>query len=767
MGPTAPFSRSFFVPTYLASFSIAAVLLAFTLDTFAQASPPQIATGPVASWMDTALSADQRADLLLQELTLEEKLGFLHGTSGAPLGVLGAGTSATESNGGAGMFGGVPRLNIPSIQMADASYGVTHGRRTGRYSTALPSTLAATASWDPSLAYSYGALIGKELRAHGYNMSLGGGVNLTREPRNGRTFEYEGEDPLLAGTMVGQLIRGTQAQHVIGDIKHFALNDQESGRNAVDITLDERAMRETDLLAFQLGIRIGNPGAVMCSYNRVGGDYACENRHLLTDVLKHDWKFQGFVLSDWGGTHSTAKALAAGLDNEEPNSHFFGESLAKALADGTIKQSEVDEHVHRILRTMFATGVIDFPTQRDVVDVEDGLATAQRVAERGMVLLKNRDAILPLDPAKIHSIVLIGAHADRAMISGGGSAQVDPPGGNVFPPPPPLPGAPRSMFSTEVWFPQSPLKALRERFPAATIQFEAGDDVAHAAAAARAADVAIVFGYQWESEAMDLDTLALGGRQNELIAEVSAANPHSIVVLETGGAVLMPWVEKPAAILDVWYAGSRGASALAHILAGDTNPSAKLPITFPLADADLPHPLLTRPPAASRGFAPGEGTPAQRASRVLAPFPVNYDEGLKVGYKWYDAEDKKVLFPFGFGLSYTRYAYSGLKLVRSGSDITASFTVANIGDRAGSEVAEVYATLPDQAGEPPKRLVAWQTIDLNPGARQVVTLTIDSFHLSVWETSRKDWTIVPGTYTLRVGGSSQDLPLSAEVKLQP
>lgn len=743
-------------------FLLASTLLVVPFGAIAQPPQPAQPAGPPPAWMNTALSANQRADLVLHEMTLEEKLNLLHGTSGAPLGALGAGSAAAQSNGGAGMFGGVPRLNIPPIQMADASYGVTHGRLTGRYSTALPSTLGAAATWDPSLAFEYGALIGKELRAHGYNMSLGGGVNLTREPRNGRNFEYQGEDPILAGTMVGKLIQGTQSQHVIGDIKHFALNDQESGRNAVDINISERAMRETDLLAFQIGVREGNPGAVMCSYNRVGGEYACENSHLMNDVLKRDWKFEGFVLSDWGGTHSTAKALTAGLDNEEPNSRFFGDALARAVAAGEVKQVAVDEHVHRILRTMFATGVIDFPIQRNVVDVEAGLALAQTTAERSIVLLKNRDGILPLNPGKTHSIVLIGAHADLAMISGGGSAQVDPPGGNVFPPPA---GAARGMFNTEVWFPQSPLKSLRERFPNLKITYDDGTDVARASAAAKSVDVAIAFGYQWESEAMDLDTLALGNGQNDLIAAVTAANPRTVVVLETGGAVLMPWVEKAGAVVETWYSGSRGAVALARVLAGDVNPSARLPITFPLADSDLPHPTLVKPPAASRPLAPGEGTPAERAARTLAPFLVAYDEGLQVGYKWYDAQKKPVLFPFGFGLSYTRFAYSALKLAPSGTSVKATFTVTNTGSRQGSEVAEVYAALPAEAGEPPKRLVGWQKFDLAPGASHTITITIDPRNLLIYDVPSNDWQLVPGAYTVRVGGSSQQLPLSATVTL--
>src|ERR1700684_1375615 len=261
-------------------------------------------------WSNSSLSPDDRAAMVVKEMTLDEKISMLHGTGMQGLSPMSP--LAVHSNGGAGYVVGIPRLGIPPIQMSDAAYGVRSSGENGRYSTALPADVAAAASWDLDAAHEYGALIGRELRAQGYNMSLGGGTNLTREPRDGRTFEYLGEDPILAGKLVASVMKGLQAQHVIGDIKHYALNDQESGRNAVNVNIDQRAARETDLLAFEIGLQDSEIAAVMCSYNRVNGDYACENRHLLTDVLKKDWNFKGFVVSDWGGTHSTEKAWAAG-----------------------------------------------------------------------------------------------------------------------------------------------------------------------------------------------------------------------------------------------------------------------------------------------------------------------------------------------------------------------------------------------------------------------------------------------------------------------
>jgi beta-glucosidase len=707
--------------------------------------------------MNTSLSADERADLVIKEMTLDEKIALLHGV-GMPTDEAVTPENAA-SNRGVGYDVGVPRLGIPGIDMSDAAYGVRSSGANGRYSTALPANVAAAASWDTDAAYEYGALIGRELRAQGFNMSLGGGVDITREPRNGRTFEYLGEDPILAGALVARLIQGTQSAHIIGDIKHYAFNDQESGRNSVNISIAERAARETDLLAFEIGVTEGHPAAVMCSYNRVNGDFACENKYLLTDVLKKDFKFPGFVLSDWGGTHSTEQASAAGLDNEQPGRVFYGDRYKAAVESGAISTAELDEHVHRILRSMFAAGVIDYPRQRGVVDPWAGLEVARKIEEGGIVLLKNANGALPLSADGLHTIAVIGAHSDVGMISGGGSAQVDPPGGNAISPP----GQGATHWQEEIWFPTSPLKAIQARAPGATVKYDSGNDDAAAAALAKSADVAIVFAYQWESEGMDLPSLSLAHNQNELIAKVAAANPHTIVVLETGSPVTMPWVDAPAAIVEAWYAGSDGANAVGNVLFGSVNPSGKLPNTFPKSEADLPHPTVTMPPPRSRHFSDpvAPGLPP----KGLPPFQVTYDEGLKVGYKWYDAEKKPVLFPFGYGLSYTSYSYSGLS-VTSENKVKVAFTVTNTGARAGAEIAEVYAALPASTQEPPKRLVGWSKVKLEPGEKRTVTLEIEPKYLSIFDEAKNAWTLVPGDYTFLVGGSSQDLPLKAGVNLK-
>ena len=409
--------------------SIAAFLGLFVaLGVAPAANPKKPSERP---WMNTQLSLDQRADLVLKEMTLDEKIQLMHG-QGMP-GWKRPMPKTYLGNQGAGFILGIPRLGIPQVEMSDAAYGVRMSAQNGRYSTALPSNIAAAATWDPEGACEYGALIGRELRAQGYNMTLGGGVNLTREPRNGRTFEYQGEDPLLAGTMVGNRIKCEQAQHVIGDIKHYVMNDQENGRDEVDVIISKRAMQETDLLAFHIGISIGDPAAVMCSYNAINGDYACQNKYTLTDVLKHDWQFKGFVLSDWGGTHSTVKASAAGLDHEEPMDDFFGPKLKRRS-----RPARCPWRRSMITRTAscgpcFKPGSSITPRRRASSMWRVALQPRADIAEQSMVLLKNTSGLLPLDPNTVHSIAVIGPHADTGMISGGGSAQVDPPGEPAHP----------------------------------------------------------------------------------------------------------------------------------------------------------------------------------------------------------------------------------------------------------------------------------------------------------------------------------------------
>lgn len=741
--------------------------LAIMLGLFAvvTVSPPSAQYAPNGNagyglqypWLDRTLSPDARADLVLKQMTLDEKISLLHGTGWHDLGTMNL--EILHSNGGVGYVPGIPRLRIPGIQMTNASYGVTRSRKKGLYSTALPDDLALAATWDGSAAYEYGALLGRELRAQGYNMSLGGGVNLARGPRDGRTFEYLGEDPILAGTIAGQVVTGTQAQHVIGNMKHFAMNDREKDRHTFNVNIDKRAMRESDLLAFEIGLSNSQAGAVMCAYNGVNGEPSCENKYLLAEVLRKDWKFPGFVLSDWGATHSTVKASAAGLDHEEPSSVFYGGAMKRAMLAGRVPMAELEEHVRRILRSEFASGIVDDPPGRGPIDVDRDLDIAQHLAEQSIVLLRNEGAQLPLNGAGLHSIAVIGAHADAAMISGAGSGQVDPPAGSAL-------NLEKGVPWWEVWFPTSPLKALRSKAPHAKVEYDPGTNPASAVALARAADVAIVFVCQWEGEGMDLATLSLPNDQDALVEQVAAANPHTIVVLETGSPALMPWANKVSGILEAWYAGSRGADAVANVLFGEVNPCAKLPITFPLQDSDVPQPAVVKPPPSQREIGAFANLTVLfgGSSKERPPVQLYYNEGMLVGYKWYDAKRKAVLFPFGFGLSYTTFHYSGLRVNVDG-EVSVNFTIKNTGNRAGAEVAEVYASFPPSAGEPPRRLIGWQKAQLNPGESRQVSLKIQTQYFSIFDVDKDEWSLVPGEYTLFVGGSSENLPLRQRVRL--
>jgi beta-glucosidase len=712
-------------------------------------------------WSGSNLSPDQRADLVIKELTLDEKIQLVHGLGWQALFMAPESGPGTRAVSAGGFIPGVPRLGIPDLQMSDSVEGISGAGANGRYATALPSAEAMAAAWDPALSYEIGTMIGNELRSLGFNMSLGSGINLIREPRDGRTFEYKGEDPLLAGTLAGQELKAEKALHLITDVKHFAVNDQDDGRTTVNSVIGKRAMRETDLLAFQIALKDSGAGAVMCAYNKINGTYACENEYTL-GVLKKDFGFKGFVVSDWGATQSTVKAALAGLDIEMPGNDSFGEPLKKAVKSGEVPMERLNDMVHRILRTEFDSGIVDNPRQPQSPDVMKGFEVAQKVEEKGAVLLKNDRNLLPLSAASIKSIAVIGGHADVGVMSGGGSSQVSPAGGNAVPPPPEITNNPLAIFMMSVYHRSPPLRGIREKATHAVVQFDPGTDPATAAALAKSSQVAIVFAVQHESEGIDLKSLSLPDRQDALIEAVAAANPHTIVVLETGGAVLMPWIDRVSAVVEAWYPGIRGSEAIANLLFGDVNPSGKLPLTFPRSEADLPYPKHVDPPAADAQHPapqlPGFPSLVALFMKVGPTFDATYDEGLKVGYKWYDAEKKPVLFPFGFGLSYTTFDYSGIAVTPGDSTIV-TFTVKNTGKRAGTETAEVYASLPDAADEPPKRLVGWTRVELASGESKQVSVPVSRDRLTIYDEASDSWKLVPGSYVIRVGSSSQDLPL--------
>jgi len=691
---------------------------------------------------------DQRADFVIARMTQDEKIQLVAGS-----GTLGS-NSLSFPRGAGGYIPGIPRLGIPDLYFMDGSLGLASRMD---QATALPSSLASAASWDVSEAYKFGKVIGSDMRAYGVNVNLGGNINLIgHEPRDGRTFETKGEDPILAGKIAAAHILGVQDQHIVGGIKHFVLNDQETGRMLANTIVDERSARETDLLAFEIGIKDSKVQSVMCSYNLIqwgssgNSAYSCENSHLLNDILKGEWGFPGFVMSDWWATHSSYQAALAGLDQEQPDSDYFNGphgSLTQDIQNGMMPQSRIDNMVHRILRAMIVSGLFDYPSIPGTSDPAANGAIAQEAEEQGAVLLKNAGGQLPLDPDTTMKIAVIGSHADIAVLSGGGSAQVYPTGGPVL-----NEGVPNPPdWAPVIWDPSSPVGAIKVTAPGATVPYDDGTDATSAANLAAASNVAIVFVSQWECEGMDLPSLnftdvihATPINQDALVTAVAAANPHTIVVLENGGAQVLPWLANVSAVLEAWYPGQKGAEAIANILFGRVNPSGKLPITFPASVNDLPRPVI-----------PGWPNPT-------AQFNLDFTiEGLNVGYKWFDSKNITPLFPFGFGLSYTTFSIANIQLIPDSSSVNGfqvSFSLTNTGSRAGAEVVQVYLALPPVTGEPPKRLVGWSKVFLQPGAQQQVTIIVnasDSSHpLSYWDTTTHAWVVANGDYTVYVGNSS-------------
>jgi len=697
------------------------------------------------------LSPDQRATITERQMTDEERFSLL-------VSVMGVNTSFPVRDKripegvamSVGYTPGVSRLGIPALLATDASLGITNpGYRPGDGATALPATVMLAASFNPALAREAGAMLGREARVRTFNVLLGGGINLARDPRNGRNFEYYSEDPLLSAVLAAATVKGTQGEGVISTVKHYSLNCAETNRHWVDAIVEPAAHRESDLLAFQIAIERAEPGAVMTAYNKINGDYASGNDHLINDVLKGAWGFKGYVMSDWGATPAWDFALK-GLDQESGaqidvrlwQAEPFGEPLKAAYAAGKFTQERLSDMVRRILRSIYAVGV-DKPRPALQIDRAKHDRLALEIARQGIVLLKN-EGVLPLSPATSARIAVIGGHAELGVPTGTGSSAVVPPGGyagvidggGVG-----LSGADRSLYL----LPSCPLEELKKLLPQAQIDFYAGQSPAEAAALARRSDVVIAFGLRVEGEAFDLPDLSLSGGQDAVIAAVAAANPNTIVVLETGNPVAMPWRDQARAILQAWYPGQAGGRAIAEVLAGAINPSGRLPITFPADLAQTPRPDL-----------PGKGTDWG------TPTTIRYDEGAEVGYRWFAQTGETPLYPFGHGLSFTRFAYRDLE-ASGGETITTTFTVANTGAREGADTAQIYLT--EGAGEQRMRLLGFERVSLEPGQSKRVTLTADPRLLGRFDGSAGRWSIAAGRYRIAVGKSAGDLSLHAEVRL--
>lgn len=696
-------------------------------------------------WMNKTADADQRARSLVQAMTLEQKLSQL------------AGVGYGKHFGAADRIRGIPELCVPDIVFNDAGAGVGDAQ-VG--TTAFPSGIAQTASWDPALQRQVGAAMGREARQKGINVLLAPAAQPVRNPLGGRNFEYAGEDPFLAGRTGAALVEGIQSQHVAATAKHYALNDQETDRLSSSSDVDERTMQELYLPPFEDVVKAG-VASVMCSYNRINSEYGCEHDYLLNNVLKGQFGFRGWVMSDWGGTHSSAKAANAGLDEEHDmftDNYFAPDAMRPLVQSGKVSEDRIDDMVLRKMRMLFEVGVFDHPAAPQpaayaaVVSTPAHRDIARRAAEAGTLLLKNADGVLPLRGFGKRIAVIgrpAGAAGAQYAYHGGGSSKVPVAGNN-----------PNVV---------TPLQGIRRRAAADSdvVTYADGSSVVDAVAAAQAADVAVVLAAAGASEGVDRTNLSLddavctfpsilgapcvtppGATPDELIAAVAAVNPNTVVVLQTGGPVTMPWLNDVAGVVQTWFPGQEDGNALASVLFGDVNPSGKLPFSFPKSMADTWIKSAQQWPGVSKS---GDGVGKHST----------YSERLLVGYRWFDAKGVKPLFPFGFGLSYTTFTYSNLKVRATATGATASFTVTNTGARAGAEVAQLYVSMPQSTGLPPKQLKGYQKLELQPGGSRRVSLTLDERAFSHWSADRRRWEVDHGNYTIRVGGSSLQLPLSA------
>ncbi|HEX4725298.1 MAG TPA: glycoside hydrolase family 3 C-terminal domain-containing protein [Pseudonocardiaceae bacterium] len=658
-------------------------------------------------WMNTNQTPQARADELLAAMTLADKVNMLHGvdTSQSPVPAV-------------GYIPPIPALDVPGITMTDGPAGV----RTGSdKSTELPSPSAEAASFDVNDAQLYGTVLGTDAKDLGEDQVFGPGMNIQRVPVNGRNFEYYSEDPYLSGTMGGADVRGIQSQGVIATLKHYVGNNQETNRMSVSDNVDDRTLHEIYEKNFGIAVADGDPGSVMCSYNQINDIYSCDNSETLGS-LRSQLGFDGFVVSDYPATHATT-SIKDGLNVELPTGVFNTlTNVQAALANGSIAMSDIDARVRETLIVLFKFGIFDRgPITRTPINQNADDMKVLQIEEDSAVLLKNAGSVLPIGAATTN-IAVIGTPA-KVSAQGGGSSQVNP-------------------LSVDDSF-----DAIVQRAGAgATVSYADGTSLTTAAANAKAAGIALVFVKDSESEGSDRANLSLPGNQDALIAAVAAANPHTVVVLQTGSAVLMPWLSQVSGVLQTWYPGAEGGLATASLLFGDVNPSGKLPQTWPMTNSQVP-----------------ASTPAQYPGVNLQ---TSYSEGIYVGYRWYDEHNQTPLFPFGFGLSYTHFAYSNLKLTaksgNSNDPVTLSFDVTNTGKVFGSEAPQVYVAKPDRVADtPPKELGAFTKISLAPGQKKTVTETIDPRELSYWDSGAQAFSVQDGNYNILVGGSSANLPLEA------
>jgi beta-glucosidase len=697
-------------------------------------------------YLDPNQPLEARVEDLLSRLTLDEKISIIHADSKF--------TTAA-----------IPRLGIPRRWMSDGPHGVREdvgpdtwqpAGHTDDFSTAMPAGICLAATWNPELGFSEGEVIGQEARKRGKDIMLGPGVNILRTPLCGRNFEYLGEDPFLTSRMAVGYIRGAQSQDISSCVKHFALNNQEFERGSINVEVDDRALHEIYLPAFKAAVQEAGVWSVMGAYNQFRGQHCCENDLLLNKILKNDWGFNGLVMSDWAGVHDTREAALNGLDLEmgtdkNYNDFYLAQPYFDGLKNGAFPLAALDEKVRRNLRVMIATHVLDANRKPGSLNTAAHQSVARRVAEEGIVLLKNKNHALPLDLKNIKTIAVIGENATRLQAHGGQSSEI-----KAFYEITPLAGilsrVDRQVTVTYAMGYDAPPASARSTRPKdAGEPFSAAELADRAVAAARAADVVIFIGglnhdAGNDCEGSDRKSLKLPYGQDDLIAKIVAANPRTIVVLDGTMVEMNSWLDKVPAVLQAWYSGMEGGNALALVLFGDVNPSGKLPATLPKKLADSPAPALGNYPGTN-------GT-------------VTYAEGLLVGYRWFDAKKIEPLFPFGFGLSYTTFEYSNLKLVPTETGVTAEFEIKNTGTVAGAEVAQLYVH-PETSSvtRPEKELKGFKKVSLKPGETQTVSISLDKKAFSFFDPDKKGWLAEKGGFKILVGGSSRDIALQGDYRL--
>ena len=704
---------------------------------------------------------EQQIDDIIRSMTLEEKVDMLHGKN---------------------MFSsaGIPRLGIADVEYADGPFGIREEMEPHSWNSAhlttdsatfFPTGSALAATWSTEWAYAYGRAMSREARLRGKDMILGPAINIQRIPTGGRTYEYLSEDPILSGALAVAYTRGAQDDGTAVCLKHYALNNQEDYRGTVDVRISDRAMHEIYLRPFEMAVCEADAWGMMAAYNKVNGRWCSENHHLLTEVLRTQWGFPGMVISDWGGVHSTVDAVTSGMNVEMPGNRYMGQALLDSVKAGKVSEAVIDQRVREILRVRLTVKPVDkaVANTKPVGNAEE-MATALEVARRSIVLLKN-DGLLPINLNKVKRIAVIGENAVTKMALGGVGAGV--------------------KTRCEV----TPLEGLQhllgKKWPDCQITYAPGyksfgrdgrnrrqrpqqpaDAVlmAEALKTAQQADLVIFFAgnnREVETEGSDRKNITLPSGQDELAAALANTNPKLVTVIVSGGPVDVTTVsEASGALVASWFNGSMGGQALAEVLTGEISPSGKLPMTWPKKLEDVPaYALGSYPQNAENSQGDifvglvNQGQNA-RAARTANQPVANYAEGLLVGYRWYDAKNVAVAYPFGHGLSYATFKYDNLRVTPTLNGFDVSFTLTNTSDRAAEEVAQVYVSRPNSTVERPvKELKAFRRVAIKARKRQKVTIPLRYADLGHWDETRQTWMLEPGEITILVGGSSAELPL--------